>query len=362
METTKSARATVSNIPLRDAEHVKSAMPGRWLDALQRIAPILAPAVAKIPRHVPCPIHGGCDGLRLYGDAHETGGGVCNTCGPRHDGIALIMWANSWDFQTTLQALCDYLGWIRNDGGATLPQAQARVQTMEPAPTPNLKAWGRIKQIAANIVALDHSSAKPAQLYMNQRGIGHVTHDPPDPSVVGFHPSLPYWHEGRHVGRYPAIVARVQRIDGATMGLHCTYLSDDGAKAEVPEVKKLTPALWRGAYVGAAARLYQVDGDALHVTEGIETAFAVRLGSGGPVWAGLAAGALEAVQLPRGVRNVYIWADLDVSGTGQKAAHALADRLTDEGRSVRVILPPGAIPEGAKSLDWLDVWTQRGRI
>ena len=53
--------------------------PGRWLDILSGLAPDLRPAVEKRGRHVPCPVHGGKDGFRLFRDADQTGGGICNT-------------------------------------------------------------------------------------------------------------------------------------------------------------------------------------------------------------------------------------------------------------------------------------------
>ncbi|WP_130470279.1 toprim domain-containing protein [Candidatus Magnetaquicoccus inordinatus] len=344
-----------------DTSEVKAAMSGRWLDALPRIAPSLAHAVARFPRHVPCPIHGGKDGLRLYGDASQTGGGVCNTCGVFPDGIAAIMWANGWDFPTTMDALCDFLGWTHRTGKQTMPRVHATQAQESAAPTPDLKAWQRIQTIAEGVVPLTDPAAEPARLYLYQRGIGKIMDDLPDSSVIGFHQGLMYWHERRHIGDYPALVARVQRIDGATIGLHCTYLSDDGSKADVPGVKKLTPKLWYGAYTGAAVRLYPLGGDTLHLTEGVETALAVRLGTGGPVWACLTAGVMENVQLPREARNICIWADLDASGAGQRAAHTLADHLASEDRTVRILTPPGLIPEGAKGLDWLDILTQWGR-
>jgi putative DNA primase/helicase len=48
--------------------------------------------------------------------------------------------------------------------------------------------------------------------------------------------------------------------------------------------------------------------------------------------------------------------DNDISGTGQRAAHALARRMQEEERQVRVEIPsrPGD--------DWLDVLNERQRI
>jgi putative DNA primase/helicase len=84
----------------------------------------------------------------------------------------------------------------------------------------------------------------------------------------------------------------------------------------------------------------------------LETALAVHLGSGLPVWACVSAGGLERIALPENVRDVFIFADHDASQTGQRAAERLARRLQLAGRFVRTRKPaqPGT--------DWLDVYTQ----
>jgi len=104
---------------------------------------------------------------------------------------------------------------------------------------------------------------------------------------------------------------------------------------------------------GAAVRLYEPENGVLALAEGIETALAVRLGSSLPCWACVSAWGLESVVLSEAVADVYVMADNDVSGTGQKAANALARRLLTEARRVRVVIPKRA---GA---DWLDVYTSR---
>jgi hypothetical protein len=92
------------------------------------------------------------------------------------------------------------------------------------------------------------------------------------------------------------------------------------------------------------------------ITEGIETALAVRQRTGMPVWAAVSAALLACWEPPAGVRLVVIWADLDRSGTGQAAAKVLRDRLLAGGLQVALHLPPGPIPNGAKGIDWADLW------
>ena len=68
---------------------------------------------------------------------------------------------------------------------------------------------------------------------------------------------------------------------------------------------------------------------------------------------------LEKVQVPDSVHRVYIGADKDRSGAGQRAARKLAQRLWDErGRGATISLPPPEIPPGEKGIDWLDYVAQ----
>ena len=81
-----------------EAKDIKQQANGYWGDITLALAPQLAQASDNIGKHVPCPIHGGKDGFRLFKDFKATGGGICNTCGEFTDGYALLQWLNGWDF------------------------------------------------------------------------------------------------------------------------------------------------------------------------------------------------------------------------------------------------------------------------
>ncbi len=98
------------NKSLIEARVVRERTAGRWIDLLAALTPALGPALSRPGRHVPCPVHGGTDGFRLFRDVDDTGGGVCNTCGTFPDGFALLMWVNRWSFPETLQAVAHELG------------------------------------------------------------------------------------------------------------------------------------------------------------------------------------------------------------------------------------------------------------
>jgi putative DNA primase/helicase len=78
----------------------------------------------------------------------------------------------------------------------------------------------------------------------------------------------------------------------------------------------------------------------LLIGEGIETAMAAMTAMAMPAWAALSTSGMVALALPRIVREVIILADHDHNGAGQRAAHAAAQRWVQEGRRVRIALPP----------------------
>ncbi len=150
------------------------------------------------------------------------------------------------------------------------------------------------------------------------------------------------------------MVALVTGADGAPVTVHRTYLTPDGRKAPVPDPKKLM-GYPGDRLVGGAIRLF-APGQALGVAEGIETALAVHLRTGMPVWSAVSAGLLARLEPPAETALVVVWADRDRSGAGEMAALSLRERLIGRGISVAVHLPPGPIPAGAKGIDWADVW------
>lgn len=324
----------------------KQAAAGHWLSLLADLAPDLGPAIDRAGRHVTCPIHGGNDGFRLFRDAARTGGGICNTCGHFADGFALLAWVNDWTLVEALEAVAGRLGMSTGTRQSARPLGRS-ARRSEPTPDP-----------AAKLARLERwwtEAAEGAPLlraYFAYRGLSLEP-----PPTLRLHPALPYWSAGEPrvcLVTAPVLLARVESADGRLAGLHRTYLQPDGrGKLHIEHAGEVLPpkklySLAPGATNGAAVRLYP-PGLRLALTEGIETALAVREATSLAVWACVSAGGLERVALPEAVRAVIIMADRDGSGTGERAARALARRLVREGRRVKVVLPPAA------GYDWLDV-------
>lgn len=188
----------------------------------------------------------------------------------------------------------------------------------------------------------------PVTLHLKSRGLGGLW---PLPACLRYHPALPYWEDGEVIGRYPAMLAKFRGPDGRCVAIHQTYLTRDGRKADVHNPKKMSPAA--GLLMGGCIPLADPFERVLGVAEGIETALCAGAGSGLPVVSTYAANALGAYQWPKGLRRLVIFADNDVSGTGQEAAAKLERRARAAGLSVSVLTPqtPGE--------DWADVYARR---
>src|SRR5210317_1541204 len=94
-----------SNLNQNAVSTLKNCCVGRWNEIIAILAPELQTAIINRPDHVPCPVHGGKDGLRCFPDFDETGGMVCNTCGPFSDGIDVLRWIHKWSFPETVEQI-----------------------------------------------------------------------------------------------------------------------------------------------------------------------------------------------------------------------------------------------------------------
>lgn len=146
---------------------------------------------------------------------------------------------------------------------------------------------------------------------------------------------LTYWHDGKKLGVFEAMLGIVVSPSGQPLTYHVTYL-DGAKKADVPNPRKvMTPV---ETITGGAIRLYPM-APRLGIAEGIETAIAAHMLHGLPVWAVVSAGGMEGFQPPAGVDRLVIFGDTDESYTGQSAAYLLAKRLTRAGTHCDVRLP-----------------------
>lgn len=93
-----------------DVSVVREAARGHWDAIFCALAPMLKAAMQQPGKHVPCPVHGGKDGFRLFPDYAEAGTCVCNTCGSFRDGFETLEWLHGWGFAETLKRVSCVLG------------------------------------------------------------------------------------------------------------------------------------------------------------------------------------------------------------------------------------------------------------
>lgn len=93
-----------------DVSVVREAARGHWDAIFCALAPMLKAAMQQPGKHVPCPVHGGKDGFRLFPDYAEAGSCVCNTCGSFRDGFETLEWLHGWGFVETLKRVSCVLG------------------------------------------------------------------------------------------------------------------------------------------------------------------------------------------------------------------------------------------------------------
>jgi hypothetical protein len=190
-----------------------------------------------------------------------------------------------------------------------------------------------------------------AATYLCQRGLIF----PEWPSVLRFHPALPYPGKSK---RYPVLVCRVDDISGDLTGVWRTFLREDGRKADVE-----TARLGLGPVAGGAVRIGGL-ASKIAVGEGIESALGYWLltGQKQPTWAALSTSGLIGFEAPLGVEHCVIAPDGDAPirkqgndfapsvPAGRKAALALRTRLLAEGVSCTIAAEP---PCGR---DFNDLW------
>lgn len=350
---------------------VASEASGRWAQIIPALSPI--PAELLDGKNHPCPVCGGKDRFCAFSDFIEKGTVFCRGCRAEKpgDGFDTLCWINGWDSKECLNRVAEYLG-IENrkhsHKSETRSQSTGKAKS-KPSTTEILTPAEMTKRRNA-IVALQTDWQKAIQgspildAYLASRGLML-----PTPSTLRLDPMRRYWvcEEKRFIENFPAMLAQVRRPTGTIVALHQTWLELDGSgKLLAHNAKKVTGEIYKGYLTGVAIRLYPA-GARLCITEGIETALAIREVTGLPVWAAYCAGAMKKIEIPPTVQEVIICADWNLNGIGQQAANDLAERLLLDGFAVRVVIPPPPEPGSndgddapVDAVDWLDVLNNDG--
>jgi len=169
-----------------------------------------------------------------------------------------------------------------------------------------------------------------AETYLRRRGVCAFA----DYAALRFHPRC-FYRDGEtgRCERWPALIAVVSDLAGATTGVHRTYLArDGGGKAPVA-----TPRRSLGAILGHGAWFGRT-GDILAAGEGVETVLSLKcVLPTMPMVAALSASNLAAILLPLSLRRLYVACDADQAGT--RATSALRQRAARQGVEAIALSP-----------------------
>jgi putative DNA primase/helicase len=320
---------------------------GRWTDVLEHAG---VDGSFLTGRHCPCPICGGTDRFRWSRKHSDEGLWACNQC-------TGWKWGNGFELLKAVQGFAyfyeavdyvlEYFNGSAAQGPRRAPQparGAAKVVDVER----NVKRMTAIWEASRPITEGD-----PVDRYLKGRvpGLNIVPH------MLRYHPALDYWQapqklDGKPIllGRHPAMVAKAFDATGAFVQLHKTYLTAEGNKANVPNVKKTE----RGVGInGFAVPLVRLEGDTLGISEGIESALAAMMLKAIPVWPCLNGPSMAAFDLPATlvdqIERVVIFADHDplkkqptrdgarFRSPGSFYAEQLADRVRSRGKRVVVV-------------------------
>jgi putative DNA primase/helicase len=247
----------------------------------------------------------------------------CPECGPRctnpRNGNArkLRIWPGHNPGIFTFHCVrCDLDGWAAANGKSAYHPPAA------PPPPP----VDNIAFAAAIWRRTSRASGTPVEAYLRSRGLTL-----PISSRIRFHPQLKHPSDSH----WPGMVALVTDAADRPVAVHRTWIARGGLNKAPIEPQRMSLGPIRGGAVRLAPAAEEIV-----VGEGLETCLSITQATGRPAWAALSAGGIRALELPPAIRSVIIAVDNDDAGESRDAAQVAAQRWLQEGRRVRIALPP----------------------
>lgn len=312
---------------------------GRWPEILEA-AGVSSNYLSR--KHGPCPFCGGTDRYRFRDKGH--GLYVCSGCtnDEYRNGLDFLMRHMGYhDFREAAAHVHRYLD---GDGSASV-RRDARPASQDESGSEFIRKrlWVMNKILGETLAVSD---GDPVDRYLRRRepGLPYV------PEGIRFHPRLPYWENGKELGKFAAMVVAGYDAHDRLVQIHKTYLTVDGHKAPVSNEKKTDIGIGCTSF---ALRLMPV-GDArkLSVGEGIETQLSSWVRYGNPAWACHCSSVLSNFVLPDNlfdqIDQVLITADHDerkkrvgnrLVATGAHAAETLSKALRKCGKRSLIVMP-----------------------
>jgi DNA primase len=266
-----------------------------------------------------CPFHGEkTPSFVVYRDSFH-----CFGCGAHGDAVDYVMKVEKCSYRRAFEIL----------GDESELKAACAPKPQDDGTEKRLREIAKSAYIWATSKAIEPDG--PAAQYLAHRGIPSFIRS----KALRFNAST--YHPDRST--YPAMIGNIQGIDGATIGVHRTYLTMDGRKAASEPQKAV-----KGTHMGGAVRLHP-PGSTLIVAEGLETAASAALIFRLPSWSAVSSQNMARVlALPAEVTDVVIAADHDgpklmpngeAIDPGLHAARKAKQRWNMEGRIVRIFCP-----------------------
>lgn len=256
--------------------------------------------------------------------------GDCPVCGYKNaytetltrDGKRLGWCASCQDKEAIAAYLRGAYGAVHHAPGLSVSIAQERAERAAKAKERAWVIWAGAENI---------TSGDPAWKYLNSRGIWDT-----ELGMPGFRYRADCPHpDGK---RYPALIAMLIDACGKPQGIHRTFLTLDGKKANLDPVKASLGSMWGASIwirwqVGTPREIV--------IAEGLESAISAAFLLGLPACSAISAGNLASgLVLSPAIESVIIAADNDKPGL--VAAETAAQRWKSEGRAVRILKgPPG---------------------
>ena len=304
--------------PFMKAAEVHARIGAAWPAILDQLAvpeEFRREKVGNREKHGPCPHCGGTDRY-FFDNKYGRGDFHCRSCG-HGDGFKLLQLVHGWPFLEALKRVIDAAG-LNTDQIAKGLAFSSR-DSADPAPSAMpviARPPDRVLRLRRDLCAIEDCDAAVDYL-ADTRKLWPL----PKGCTLRGHSTVEYWHEGRRIGRYPAIVAEILDINGELVTYHVTYLEGRQKLTQYEPRKILSPMTGRE---GCAVRLMPA-ADTLGIAEGIETALSAAMLDDLPVWAALNTSLLSRFEPPPGVTTLRVYADRDEPGL--TAAARLMERL-----------------------------------
>jgi Toprim domain len=217
----------------------------------------------------------------------------------------------------------------------TLDEARSFLRVPRPEPQPRTRrepARRSSRQAARRLFGMGRSViGTPAEAYLRARGITAPLNEL---CSLRFHPGC-YYRAADTGSRetWPALLAAITDLRGNVTAVQRTWLARYGArKAPIEDPRRSL-----GHQLGSGVRLGLID-DVLTVGEGLETMLSLRsVLPQMPMLAGLSANHLAALELPFGLRRLYVARDNDAEG--RRAETRLRERIESQGVDVCALQP-----------------------